>query len=208
MKKTKWMIFPGAILVFVVLFLYQPIKENRIYQRHVELPEVSEISEETLGDNKMVQQAKNTLENAFGVSIDKEDYNISVEYEAGQISNNSSGAQVQNLAFANIGFVDKETKRLKYVVECDTTTGEILLITQQYSSPMGDAYKTIRELQEITRVFVGKMTHRPEEDIIYIDDEIQGSTYRANITMKDTYERYVLYLDAFDGTVFYYLKMI
>lgn len=206
MKKTRLILLFSGLLLLILPFLYHPVKENQIYQRSVKLPEVSEISEEALGDDKMIQLAKNTLENMFGVSIDEEAYDINVEYETSHISNYVTNYVKQNLTFANIVFKDKEFNEMKYLVTCDATNGEILTLIQQYTSPWGDSYKQMEELREAAKSFLEKMTQISSENILYLDDKVQGSTYIANITVKETYEHIIIYADAFDGTVFYYLK--
>lgn len=206
MKKTRLILLLGGLFLLVLPFLYQPVKENQIYQRNVKLPETSEISEKSLGDNKMIQLAKNTLEKMFEISVDEDAYNITVEYESSQVSNYVTNYVKQNLTFANIAFKDKESNEMQYLVTCDATSGEILALIQQYVSPWGDAYKQEEELKEAAKSFLEKMTQISSENIIYLEDEVQGSTYIANITIKETYEHFIIYADAFDGTVFYYLK--
>lgn len=208
MKKIRLLLpFVVTVVLFVFIYLYQPVKEGQVYHRKIKLPEISEVQEESFNDDKMIQQARRTLENVFDVQIDENDYDTIVEYESSQISNHTTAYSTQKLTFANIMFKDEKTNDIKYVVECNTISGEILMLTRQYISPKGEAYKLTEELEEIAKTFVEKMTQLSEENFLYIEDEIQGSTYRANITMKNTYEQFMLYLDAFDGTVFYYWKV-
>lgn len=206
MKKSRAVLLLAAVATFALLFFYQPVQEGKIYNKKIKLPEISEAQEESFSDNKMIRQAKNTLENVFSVTINESDYNISVSYESSQISNHTTAYGLQNLTFANINFSDKNSNEVIYAVECDTSNGEILMMTRKYDSPLGDFYKPLDELKETAKSFFEKITLFSTDDILYIDDGIQGNTYRANITVKNTYERYILYLDAFDGTAFYYWK--
>lgn len=199
----------GLLLLAVVIcavWLYCPIKEGEVYYRAIKLPEPEEIQESSISSEKMVKKAKNTLENVFSIQIEEEKYVVDVTYESYDISNYKTAYGKQNLSYANINFQNKTTKETDYTVACDSVNGEIVMIAQSYTSPQGDTYLPIEELERTAKAFFEKLTGLGEEDILYFDDGIQAETYSINMILKDGYESATLYLDAFDGTVFYFIK--
>lgn len=206
MKKNRIVLTGLLLAAACILLLYRPIRENEVYSREVKLPEFSQIQENSMSSAKMIKRAKNTLENVFAVEIDEEQYNIEVTYESYEISNYTTAYGKQNLSFANIIFNSKNTGESEYIVACDTASGEILMITQRYESPEGVTYLPVEELERTAKEFFKKITGMEESQILFFDDGIQAETYHMNLTLKDSYEAITLYLDAFDGTVFYYRK--
>lgn len=206
MRKNKIFLMVLATAAVCVLFLYRPVKENEIYTREIKLPETSEIQENSVSSEKMVKRAKNTLENVFSVQIDEGQYHTSVIYESHDMVNASTAYGKQNFSYANIDFYDIVTGDPVYIVSCDTTTGEILMVARQYESPGGEAYLSMEELERTAKAFFEKISGMEQSRILYYEDGIQAETYHINITLKDSYEPVVLYLDAYDGTVFYFRK--
>lgn len=206
MRKNRIILTVLAVTAACLLFLYRPIKENKVYQQEIKLPEFSEIQENSVSSTKMIKRAKNTLENVFDIRIDEDQYDIDVSYETYEKSDYTTAYGKQSLSYANINFNDRSTGESVYTVACDTTNGEILMLTQRYESPEGAAYLPIEELEKTAKSFFEKVAGIEQSQILYFDDGIQAETYHMNITLKDSYESVLLYLDAFDGTVFYYMK--
>jgi len=206
MNKNKIIISIALLLFFFILIAYKPIQEDKIYQKKIELPNISDIHKDSLYDSKMIIKAKKTLEDMFSIKIEEDNYNIIVDYESNQISSHTIKSKKQDLTFAHVSFCDKNSDETTYIIECNTNTGEILMLAQKYMSPLSNSYKSLEELKFITKQFLVKMGIDIENDVLSYDGEIQGKTYRADITLN-TNNQYIIYVDAVDGTAFYFLKI-
>lgn len=205
MRMNKVLLGILGIVIFCGIALYQPFKTEQVYQRKIKLSNTLNTKENSISDTKMIQLAESVLEKSFGTKIEQKNYAITVEYESSQTSVAGRKATSDaTLTYANIIFKEKKTDKDKYMVVCDTSTGEILMLMQQYESPLGDEYLPIEVLESKARTFITN-TMGKKANILYYDNGIKENTYSTNVILKDS-TKVTLYLDAFDGTVIYFLK--
>lgn len=207
MKIGKFFLLGISFIVFCGIYLYEPIKENHIYTRGIELNEDVSLQESIVSEEAIIMKAKTKLEEILSIKIEDENYNITVDYESLEVSNYVTSYQKQDIINAQVGFGDIDTENCIYMITYNTNSGEVvqLFALNEYIYD-NDEYLSEEQLEQLSKKICAKIVEKDEREILYFNGEIIAENYSSTIILNESYQSISIDLNPYNGELIYYYK--